>query len=67
MLYHLTGNIISFLFLFNSLDISQKIGIGGNFVTCSDGIYMGSTMSCVNPSMETRLKHKIVRSFPLFP
>ena len=36
-------------------------------VTCSDGIYMGWKMSCVYPSMETRLKHKIVHNFPLFP
>ena len=47
--------------------LNNMKSFGGNFVTCSDGIYMGSKMSCVYPSMETRLKHKIVHSFPLFP
>ena len=39
---------------------------GGNFRTRSDGIYEVSKMWRVYPNMETRLKRKIVHSYPLF-
>ena len=34
--------------------LNNMKSFGGNFVTCSDGIYMGSKMSCVYPSMQPR-------------